>query len=169
MNIAGFIEESLVDGEGIRSVVFISGCKHKCRGCHNPSTHNFNCGVEFTIEKQLEVINKIKSNPLIDGITISGGDPFFSAKEVNKFVRLLKHHIPNINIWIYSGFKFEQIFNGNDSYMVQLLMSCDVLVDGRFEIEDRNLDLKFRGSNNQRIIDIKSSFNNGYITLFKED
>ena len=152
MFLSGIEYESIIDGAGIRNVLFISGCCHKCKGCHNPKTWDFNFGIEFTIEKQMQFIQKCKENPLLDGITLSGGDPMYSAKELINFVRLYKENLPNHNIWIYSGFTYEEIIK--DKYMKELLSECDVLVDGPYIEELRDLSLKFRGSSNQKIINL---------------
>ncbi len=167
MNIAGFIEESLNDGEGIRSVIFISGCKHNCYNCQNIQSHNFNYGKSFTKDMQLQIINKIKNNPLIDGITLSGGDPFYSSEELNKFIILLKQNIEEINIWIYTGFTYEEILNSKNQNMIKLLTSCNVLVDGKYIEKKKNLRLKFRGSENQRIIDIQQSLKGNKVVKYK--
>ena len=104
MYVSGVIWESVVDGEGIRSVVFVSGCRHNCVGCHNPLTHNFKHGIEFSLEKQLEFIEKVNKNPLLDGITLSGGDVMFSVKDTIQFVKLFKSKCKGMSIWIYTGF-----------------------------------------------------------------
>lgn len=153
MNICGYLKESIVDGEGIRSVIFVSGCYHACPGCHNPSSWDPAYGESFTIEKQMEIIRDIQKNPLLKGLTISGGDPFFSAKDVISFVTLVREHIPGINIWIYSGFTIEQLFK--HPIHRELLQLCDVLVDGPFKMEERDISIPFRGSRNQNVIDIK--------------
>jgi anaerobic ribonucleoside-triphosphate reductase activating protein len=163
MYISGYYKESINEGYGLRSVIFISGCFHACKGCFNEAAWNFKHGEEFTIDKQLEVINDIKNNPLIDGITLCGGDPFFSAKEVIEFLTLCKQHIPNINVWTYSGFTYEEIIRSK--LLKQLLEMCDVLIDGRFIIEEKDTTLLFRGSKNQRIIDIPASLKNNCATL----
>lgn len=162
MNISGIIYESVVDGVGIRNTIFVSGCRHGCALCHNKQTWDFNYGYEFTEDIQREFINKSKNNPLISGITLSGGDPMYSAKELLPFIIKYKQENPNHNIWIYSGFTYEEIMN--DDMMKQLLLECDVLVDGLFMNNLKDLTLKFRGSLNQRIIDIKNSALNN-ITL----
>lgn len=167
MNICGFIEESLNDGEGIRSVIFISGCKHNCYKCQNIKSHNFNYGELFSKDKQLKIINGIKNNPLIDGITLSGGDPFYSAKEVNSFITLLKQNIKDINIWIYSGFTYEEILLSQNEEMIKLLKSCNILVDGKYIDMERNLRIKFRGSSNQRIINVQKSLKENKVILCK--
>ncbi len=153
MYISGIIYESVVDGEGIRNVIFVSGCHHKCSGCHNPESWDFNYGINFTKEVQIEFIEKCKQNPLIDGITLSGGDPFYSEKDVIEFIKLYKKNCPNHNIWIYSGFTYEQLLQ--DNLKLELLNLCDVLVDGPYMQELRDTTLPFRGSSNQRIIDLR--------------
>lgn len=153
MKISGIIYDSVVDGIGIRNVVFVSGCKHKCSGCHNKESWDFNNGIEFTIEKQLEFIKKCKYNPILDGITLSGGDPMFSEEDVLSFIKLYKQHCPAHSIWIYSGFTYEELIL--DPLKREVLNLCDVLVDGRYEQELRNTTLPFRGSSNQRIIKLR--------------
>jgi anaerobic ribonucleoside-triphosphate reductase activating protein len=163
MNICGYIKESINEGLGLRTVVFISGCKHNCKGCHSPQTHNFKYGEEFTLEKQLEIIEEYKKNPLLDGLCLCGGDPFYSAKEVIEFIKLFKLNKPDINIWSYTGFAYEEILNSNDIYMVELLKLCDVIIDGKFIEELKDLTLPFKGSKNQRIIDVKKSLEQGKV------
>lgn len=166
MNISGYINESLVDGIGVRTTIFISGCKHSCDDCQNPEVQNFNNGKEFTLDVQMDIINQIKENPLIQGITLSGGDPMFSAKEVCDFIKLVKNELENINIWCYTGFTFEEIINSKNIHMINLLKMCDVLVDGRFIKNQKDITLSFKGSKNQRIIDVQKSLkNNKIITI----
>jgi anaerobic ribonucleoside-triphosphate reductase activating protein len=155
MNICGFLPESLNEGDGLRAVLFFSGCKHNCPGCFSPETHDFNYGKLFDEEEENKIIGEIINNPLLDGITICGGDPFFSAKEVILFIEKIKKILPKLNVWIYSGFTYEEILKNEE--MRKLLSLCDVLIDGRFIKEQEDLTLKFRGSRNQRIIDIKNS------------
>jgi anaerobic ribonucleoside-triphosphate reductase activating protein len=146
MNISGIIYDSVVDGEGIRNTLFISGCLHHCHGCHNPQTWDFDYGYKFTKEKQKEFIKKCKDNPLLDGITISGGDPIYSSKELIPFLKEYKKENPTHTIWLYTGFKYEDI---KDNEILKLI---DVLVDGEYIKEFRDITLAFRGSSNQRII-----------------
>ena len=163
MHISGFINESLVDGVGVRATIFISGCRHSCKGCQNPETHNFKRGMKFDEELQQGIINKIKENPLIQGITLSGGDPMFSAKDLVEFVKLAKSELDGINIWCYTGFTYEEVRYGKDLDMIDLLKLCDVLVDGKFIEEQKDITLSFRGSSNQRIINIKESLKNSKV------
>ncbi|MNW28184.1 Pyruvate formate-lyase 1-activating enzyme [compost metagenome] len=150
MNICGYYPESINEGEGLRAVIFISGCKHKCPGCFNPESWSFEAGEEFTAERQLEIISDVKNNPLLDGITLCGGDPFFSPIETAAFVRLFRESCPGKTVWAYSGFTYEQIRRSVN--MNELLSLCDVLIDGRFVEAQKDLTLAFRGSRNQRII-----------------
>lgn len=155
MNVAGINFESVVDGEGVRVVVFVSGCLHNCKGCHNPASHSFTAGQPFTQELQDEIIAYIQKTPFISGLTLSGGDPMYSAKEITPFIERLHKDIKDISVWIYSGFRFEEILENSE--MFDLLKLCDVLVDGEFVLEQRDITLSYKGSKNQRIIDIQKS------------
>lgn len=149
MNISGIVYDSVVDGEGIRNVIFVSGCLHKCKGCHNPQTWDFNYGYEFTQEIQNKFIEKCKENPLLNGITVSGGDPIYSSKELIPFLKKYKKENPAHTIWLYTGFKWEEI---KDNEILKLI---DVLVDGKYIEKYKDVTLAFRGSSNQRIISLK--------------
>lgn len=164
MNIAGINFESIVDGEGVRVVVFVSGCYHNCKGCHNPASHSFTSGQPFTQELQDEVISYINKTPFVSGITLSGGDPMYSAKEIIPFIRRLRSEVKDISVWIYSGFCFENIVENSE--MFELLKLCDVLVDGEFILEQRDTTLPYKGSQNQRIIDIQKSLDSNSIVLW---
>jgi len=152
IRIAGIIKESIVDGQGIRMVVFAQGCKHRCPGCHNPETHSFDGGTLVTVDS---IIDQAKKNPLLDGITFSGGEPFEQAEAFAVLAKEAKKL--NLNIVTYTGYTYEYIVENflNFSGWEALLNETDILVDGRYEEDKRNLLLKFRGSENQRIIDIK--------------
>ncbi len=142
------LHDSVVDGEGLRTVIFFAGCPHFCKGCHNPASWNIRNGTEMTVE---EVVNEAGSNPLTD-ITLSGGEPFFQAKEVAEVAKRLKEM--GKHIWTYTGFTLEQLQQSDDPYQRELLGYCDVLVDGPFILAERDLSLPFRGSRNQRVIDL---------------
>lgn len=152
LRIAGIVKESIVDGPGIRFVVFAQGCKHNCPGCHNPGTHSFDGGVLTSIDTLLESVQK---NPLLDGVTLSGGEPFEQAEGFSEFASRI--HKLKMNVITYTGFTYEEIVKDMDKRpgWRALLDETDLLVDGRFELDKRNLMLKFRGSENQRIIDVK--------------
>ena len=162
MNIAGIIHESLNDGEGIRTVIFISGCKHNCYNCQNKRLFNFHYGKSFNKSMQDYLINYIKTDPLIDGITLSGGDPVYSAKELIPFLQRVKKECPEKDIWMYTGFSYEKIKNE------EILKYIDIMVDGRFVESLKDMNLKFRGSSNQRIIDVQKSLQQNKVILYKE-
>jgi len=164
-HIIGIDPESVSDGPGVRFTIFFSGCRHQCLGCHNPDAQDFNAGVKFDEHMQTKIIDHIARCPIISGVTLSGGDPMFSAGDVLRFVGRLRATLPNISIWIYTGFTYEEI---SDVEQQALLEQCDVMVDGRFEQEHRDLSARFRGSTNQRIIDLEATRAAGKITLWKE-
>ena len=154
IRLSGLADDSIVDGPGLRLAVFTQGCPHGCPGCHNPHTHSFTGGYELTAG---EIIEKIKRNPLLDGITLTGGEPMCQAKSLLPVAEYAKEN--GLGVMIYSGYTFEEILT--DSEKRRLLELADILVDGRFEFEKRNLSLKFRGSSNQRVIDLEKSFAEG--------
>ena len=163
LRIAGVQRESIVDGPGIRYVVFTQGCPHHCPGCHNPETHDFNAGKLVNI-KDIEA--DIKKNPLVRGVTISGGEPFVQAKMVNKLINDLKQEKP-YDFMVYTGYKFENLVdsaNEQNGYL-ELLNNTDILMDGRFVEELKNENTIFRGSTNQRAIECKSSLETGKIQI----
>ena len=148
MKVMNIIHDSVVDGEGLRTVIFFAGCPHFCKGCHNPKSWNIRNGTEMTVE---EVVEEVASNSLTD-VTLSGGDPFFQARDVSQVAKRLKEL--KKNIWAYTGYTLEQLLGSPDPYQQKLLHYCDVLVDGPFILEERDLTLNFYGSRNQRIIDL---------------
>lgn len=153
LQIAGLVKESIVDGPGFRFVVFTQGCKHHCPGCHNPHTHTFEGGTSVSVDSLIEQIRK---NPLLDGVTLSGGEPFEQAAACAELA--VKVRGLGMNVMTFTGFTYEAIQNGSSHEgWESLLDATDILVDGRFELDKKNLLLKFRGSENQRIIDVKRS------------
>ncbi|MGG7144031.1 anaerobic ribonucleoside-triphosphate reductase activating protein [Clostridium nigeriense] len=160
IRLSGIAYESLVNGPGIRRVFFSQGCNHNCKGCFNPETHDFSGGEEKDIK---ELIDDVYKNPMIKGITFSGGDPFERAEEFSYMARAFKEK--NLNIWSYTGYKFEYILNNLDNRKgwKALINNLDVLVDGKFEQDKAVEGLRFRGSTNQRIIDVKESLRTGNI------
>lgn len=162
IRLSGIAYESLVNGPGIRRVFFSQGCNHNCKGCFNPETHDFSGGEEKNIN---ELIEDVYKNPMIKGITFSGGDPFERAEEFAYMAEAFKKK--DLNIWSYTGYTFEYILDNLEkrSGWKDLIYNLDVLVDGRFE-EDKAVEgLKFRGSTNQRIIDVKESLRTGNIII----
>ena len=153
MNVSGINYESIVDGEGVRVVLYVSGCTHHCKGCHNPSTWDANSGKSFTEEIQNSIYEACKPD-YIDGLTLSGGCPMCNAKELIPFVKNFKKRFPHKTIWCYCGETVEEITEDPESDKYKLLSLIDVLVDGQFVLEKKNPNLAFRGSSNQRIIKV---------------
>lgn len=163
LQVAGFLDNSLVNGKGLRSVLFLSGCHHNCGGCHNKEMQDFCYGEKVKIE---DIFLRIKNNmPLIKGVTFSGGEPFEQASILYELAQLVKEQ--GLNLWCYTGYTFEYILdNLNDKGWKELINSIDVLVDGRFEKDKVAKDLKYIGSNNQRIIDVKESLKNNKVIIY---
>ena len=151
IRISGIVNDSVVDGPGFRLAVFTQGCPHHCVGCHNPQTHDFEGGREIDTQ---EIIEKLRGNPLLDGITLSGGEPFCQGAACAELASAA--HALGLNVWTYSGYTYEQLLAG-DAEQRALLAETDVLVDGPFVLPQRTLELRFRGSANQRLIDVKAS------------
>ena len=162
IRLAGIAYESLVNGPGIRRVFFSQGCKHNCAGCFNPDTHDFNAGEERDMD---ELIKDTVENPLLDGVTFSGGDPLERAEEFSYMAKAFKK--AGLNIWCYTGYVFEDVLEKmkKDNNIKELIENIDVLVDGRFERNKMQDGLKFRGSENQRIIDVQSSIKQGKVEI----
>ncbi|MDR0928656.1 MAG: anaerobic ribonucleoside-triphosphate reductase activating protein [Oscillospiraceae bacterium] len=148
LRIAGLVSDSIVDGAGLRLSVFVQGCPHRCPGCHNPESHDPVGGSEMAVA---EIAQKAARNPLLSGITLTGGEPMEQAAGCLALVRALPEYL---NVWVYSGYTYEEILGSGDQDKVALLNACDVLVDGRFVLAERSLSLRFRGSRNQRVIDL---------------
>lgn len=146
--------DSIVDGAGIRAVLWTQGCKHKCPGCQNPQTHSFDDGILMDIE---EIKNQIDELEGQDGITFSGGDPMYQVDACLELAKYIKSK--KLNIWCYTGFTYEVLLElaKNNPKIIEFLKLIDVLVDGPFILEKKSLDCIFRGSTNQRIIDPKES------------
>ncbi len=162
IRIASTIAESIVDGPGIRYVVFTQGCPHHCPGCHNPSTHDFNQGKLIEID---ELINDMKKYPYMSGLTISGGEPF--AQDVALLELINKYHqlYKNKNILIFTGYTYEELKEKHSNIVEEIFAKIDYLIDGRYVASLRDLSLVYRGSSNQRIIDMKKTYNNTQIVI----
>ncbi len=168
LRIAGVVKESIVDGKGLRFVIFCQGCPHNCPGCHNPHTHDFEGGYEIELDK---IIDAIKKNPLLQGVTFSGGEPFCQAEAFAELGRKIKEiRGMKLDIMSYSGWTLEQLQEKakEDKGVSDLLSVCDYLVDGPFILAERDLTLRYRGSKNQRYIDLKKTFRRGEVILAPE-
>ncbi|MDR0898482.1 MAG: anaerobic ribonucleoside-triphosphate reductase activating protein [Oscillospiraceae bacterium] len=149
LRVAGLVIDSIVDGAGLRLSVFVQGCPHHCLGCHNPQSHDPLGGKEMPIA---EIAAKAARNPLLSGITLTGGEPLAQAAACLALVRALPE---SMNVWLYTGYTYEEIMESGEADKLALLDACDVLVDGRFVLAERSLSLMFRGSRNQRVIDLR--------------
>ena len=164
IRLSGIAYESLVNGPGMRRVFFSQGCKHNCVGCFNPDTHDFNGGQLMNMDKLIE---DVLINPIIKGITFSGGDPIEQADKFAYMAKAFKK--VNLNIWCYTGYLFEELLEMSKEKVGirELINNIDVLVDGKFEIKKKEEGLRFKGSTNQRIIDVKASLLNRHIVILE--
>ena len=158
LRISGIEPESIVDGPGIRYVIFVQGCPHHCPGCHNPQTHDFEGGHDQSLASMLEEIDK---NPLLSGVTFSGGEPFCQAAALAELGQKVRQR--GLNLVCYSGYTFEELLALSEikTEIMDLLRITDILIDGRFIQKEKSLMLKFRGSRNQRILDVPKSLEQG--------
>ena len=152
--------DSILDGSGIRTVIWFQGCLHNCCGCQNPETHDINGG--FVTDTK-DICEKLKHLKYQNGITLSGGDPFFQANAALEIAKYAKNI--GLNVWAYTGFTYEALLAG-DKDRLELLKNIDVLVDGKFVLAEKSLNCKFRGSTNQRLIDVKNSLEEGNVVLY---
>lgn len=160
LRVAGVIDESIVDGPGIRFVIFTQGCPHDCPSCHNPQTHDFSGGESVHLSRLYE---DIMENPLVSGVTLSGGEPFCQPESLAELAQELKRH--GKHIMAYTGYTWEQLRDKHDAAIERLLVQCDVLVDGRFIESQKDMALRFRGSKNQRLIDVQKSLREDHVVL----
>jgi anaerobic ribonucleoside-triphosphate reductase activating protein len=158
VRISGIANESVVDGPGIRTTVFFQGCCHQCSGCHNPETWDLKGGVDVVIA---DLIPRLKLNPLVAGVTFSGGEPFLQAGPVAVLGKIIKEM--GLNLWVYTGFLWENLLHSQNSQFKELLEIADVLIDGPFVANLQDSHLAFKGSLNQRIIDVKASLKTGTV------
>ncbi|MCM1259413.1 MAG: anaerobic ribonucleoside-triphosphate reductase activating protein [Prevotella sp.] len=154
IRLAGEIEESIVDGPGIRYVVFTQGCPHHCKGCHNPETHDFNQGNLVDVNALIE---KMKKYPYMSGLTISGGEPFVQSPAVLELIRAYQALYPRKNILLFTGYTYEELCAFYQPEIDEILSRAHYLIDGRFVLDKRDISLVYRGSTNQRIIDLQAT------------
>ncbi len=164
LRISGFYDNSCTNGEGWRSVIFFSGCPHRCRGCQNPDTWDYSFGEDISVNELTEKV--LENLPMIDGVTLSGGEPF-QEKNIGEMIVLAdKLKQKNLNIWCYSGYEYEYL--KSHPLFSLLLSKIDVLIDGKYEQDLFDHSLKFKGSSNQRVIDVKQSLINDEAVLVPE-
>lgn len=162
IQISGIMNDSIVDGPGLRLAVFVQGCRHGCVGCHNPDTHDPLGGRAMDTD---EIVAMMAANPLLDGITLSGGEPFEQAAACAELARAAKAR--GLSVWAYTGSVYEGLSESKDAQVQALLALCDVLVDGPFVLAQRSLALDYRGSANQRLIDLNKTRQAGAVALWE--
>lgn len=163
IKLSGTINESIVDGPGFRYVIFTQGCKKRCFMCHNAETQPLDGGY---VEDLDNLVKEWRMNPLLQGITISGGEPFLQPKEVLYLVKKAKE--TNLDVVVYSGYYIDELKRFNNQDVDEILLIADYLIDGPFEYMKKDLNLLFRGSNNQRIIDLTKTNSSGELHIIKE-
>lgn len=163
MKYAGIIKNDIAAGEGINVSFFVQGCPIHCPGCHNPQTWSFDGGKEFTMDTLNDIVNSLSANGVLRNLSIMGGEPL--CKEnlflVNLIISTVLEHYPNIKIYIWTGYTYEELMARNDQILNELLGKIDYLIDGPFVAEERDITLAMRGSRNQRILDMKELGLNG--------
>ncbi len=162
ISLSGIAGDSIVDGPGIRLTIFTQGCPHHCPGCHNPQTHDPEGGSWGNTE---DIAAAMAENPLLDGITLSGGEPFLQPAPCLALAE--EAHRLGLNVWTYTGYTWEELLTENNAERLALLRETDVLIDGPFLLAERSLDLHFKGSRNQRTIDVQKSLEKREIMLWE--
>ncbi|MCL2164403.1 MAG: radical SAM protein [Oscillospiraceae bacterium] len=164
IRLADIVDDSIVDGPGFRMTIFVQGCSRICPGCHNPGTHDPNGGYDYSCD---EILARAKRNPLLRGLTFSGGEPFMQAEACSYLAGAAAK--TGLDIMTYTGYTYEELLAGADSenHWFDLLSNTNILVDGPYDEALRTLDEPFRGSKNQRAIDVKASLARGEVTLFE--
>lgn len=160
IRVLNIVEDTMVDGPGLRTSIYCAGCAHACKGCHNPQSWDFKGGTEMTTD---EIMERILANKF-DDVTFSGGDPMYQAEAFAELAQKIKYQTQK-TIWCYTGFLYEQVIE--DNTMRKLLELVDVLVDGEFIEEQRDIQIRFRGSRNQRLIDVRKSLEKGEVVLWE--
>ncbi len=158
INLSGVVDDSIADGPGLRAAIFTQGCPHRCAGCHNPETHDFAGGTRTDAD---ELFARIRRNPLLSGVTFSGGEPLCQAVALVPLAKKIKE--AGLELAVYTGYTWEELRALRDPAAEQLLSLTDILVDGRFLQDERSLEIGFRGSRNQRIIDVPASLRAGTV------
>ena len=168
MNYHNITHDDMKNGEGIRVVLWVSGCEHHCKECHNPETWDKNSGIEFDIKALVEILWEVNKD-YIKGLTISGGDPFMEYNEPTIYYLccvINKMFGDSKDLWIYTGYTFQELWERKSKYTRNILSLIDVLIDGEYKKEERDVKLKWRGSKNQRVINVKETIKSGEIVLW---
>lgn len=164
--IADYKPFNMVDGEGVRNSIYVSGCRFNCKGCFNKATQNFRYGIPFIDELEKQIIEDL-SHLYVQGLSLLGGEPFENTNTVIRVIeRVREVYGDSKDIWVWTGYKFEDL---KEAEHLKILNNVDVLIDGQFEIENKDLTLHYRGSSNQRIIKVKDSLQNGKLILWKSE
>ena len=164
LRIAGTVNDSIVDGPGIRYTIFTQGCPHHCPGCHNPQTHDFAGGQDADVEN---ILKEIFNNPILSGVTFSGGEPFCQAEALVPIAEAIKEK--GKHLMIYTGYLLEHLQKMENAGVQRLLELADVIVDGPFILAEKNLTLSYRGSENQRVIDMVKTRKSGEVVLYRSE
>ncbi|HEY0221671.1 anaerobic ribonucleoside-triphosphate reductase activating protein [Lactovum miscens] len=162
--IADYKPFNFVDGEGVRCSLYVSGCMFHCEGCYNQATWSFRYGTPYTQALEERIISDL-SQPYVQGLTLLGGEPFLNTGTLLPLIKRVRKELPNKDIWSWTGYSWEELQLETEDKL-EMLSLIDILVDGRFELAKKNLNLQFRGSSNQRIIDVKSSIKEGQIHIW---
>ena len=169
MNYHNITHDDMLNGDGLRVVLWVSGCEHKCYGCQNPQTHALSSGIPFDEDAEQELFDELKKD-YISGITFSGGDPLHTKnrEEVLKLVKKVKGNFPDKTIWVYTGYTFEDLLAMNNESINSILQNIDILVDGKFYMKLKDINAPWVGSTNQKVIDVQQSLQQNKIILWKE-
>ena len=155
---------NFVDGEGVRNSLYVSGCMFHCKGCYNAATWSFKAGIPYTKELEEQIMRDL-AQPYVQGLTLLGGEPFLNTGILIPLVKRIRKELPEKDIWSWTGYTWEELMLETPDKL-KLLQLVDILVDGRFDITKKNLMLQFRGSSNQRIIDVKKSLDQGKVVIW---
>ena len=157
---------NFVDGEGVRNSLYVSGCMFHCKGCYNAATWSFKAGIPYTKELEEQIMRDL-AQPYVQGLTLLGGEPFLNTGILIPLVKRIRKELPEKDIWSWTGYTWEELMLETPDKL-ELLQLVDILVDGRFDITKKNLMLQFRGSSNQRIIDVKKSLDQGAVIIWNK-
>ncbi|MFV8116532.1 anaerobic ribonucleoside-triphosphate reductase activating protein, partial [Streptococcus pluranimalium] len=157
---------NFVDGEGVRNSLYVSGCMFHCKGCYNVATWSFNAGIPYTKELEERIMDDL-AQPYVQGLTLLGGEPFLNTGILIPLLKRIKRELPNKDIWSWTGYTWDELELETEDKM-EMLRLVDILVDGRYDFRKRDLTLQFRGSSNQRIIDVQESLKQDAIIVWKK-